>query len=37
VGTTGTTHLLFEPIELLERLATLTPRPPSDLFDFDWS
>jgi hypothetical protein len=23
----GTTHLLFEPIELLERLAALTPRP----------
>ena len=23
----GTTHLVFDPIELLERLATLTPRP----------
>ena len=23
----GTTHLLFDPIELLERLAALTPRP----------
>jgi hypothetical protein len=23
----GTTHLLFEPVELLERLAALTPRP----------
>ncbi len=23
----GTTHLLFDPLELLERLATLTPRP----------
>ena len=23
----GTTHLLFEPVELLERLAVLTPRP----------
>src|SRR5262249_44693097 len=23
----GTTHLVFEPIELLERLAALTPRP----------
>ena len=23
----GTTHLIFEPIELLERLAALTPRP----------
>ena len=23
----GTTHLLFDPVELLERLATLTPRP----------
>jgi hypothetical protein len=23
----GTTHLLFEPLELLERLAALTPRP----------
>jgi hypothetical protein len=23
----GTTHLLFEPIELLERLAAITPRP----------
>ena len=23
----GTTHLRFEPIELLERLAALTPRP----------
>jgi len=23
----GTTHLLFEPIELLERLAALTPHP----------
>ena len=25
--TDGTTHLLFDPIELLERLAALTPRP----------
>ena len=23
----GTTHLLFDPVELLERLAVLTPRP----------
>ena len=23
----GTTHLLFDPVELLERLAALTPRP----------
>ena len=23
----GTTHLLFEPLELLEKLAALTPRP----------
>jgi hypothetical protein len=23
----GTTHLLFEPVELLEKLAALTPRP----------
>jgi hypothetical protein len=23
----GTTHLVFEPLELLERLAALTPRP----------
>ena len=23
----GTTHLLFEPIEFLEKLAALTPRP----------
>ena len=23
----GTTHLLLEPLELLEKLATLTPRP----------
>jgi hypothetical protein len=23
----GTTHLLFDPLELLERLAALTPRP----------
>jgi hypothetical protein len=23
----GTTHFLFEPVELLERLAVLTPRP----------
>ena len=23
----GTRHLLFEPLELLEKLATLTPRP----------
>jgi hypothetical protein len=25
--TDGTTHLVFEPVELLERLAALTPRP----------
>ena len=23
----GTTHLLFDPVELLERLAVITPRP----------
>jgi hypothetical protein len=27
----GTTHLLFEPIELLEKLAALTPRPEAHL------
>ncbi len=27
----GTTQLLFEPVELLERLAALTPRPPINL------
>ncbi|MEO8679653.1 MAG: hypothetical protein ABI665_11440 [Vicinamibacterales bacterium] len=25
--TDGTTHLVFDPVELLERLAALTPRP----------
>lgn len=25
--TDGTTHLVFDPLELLERLAALTPRP----------
>jgi len=27
----GTSHLLFDPLELLERLAALTPRPRSNL------
>jgi hypothetical protein len=29
--TNGTTHLVFEPVELLERLAALTPRPSVNL------
>ena len=31
----GTTHLLFDPIELLERLAALTPRPRVNLVLYD--
>ncbi len=31
--TDGTTHLVFEPVELLERLAALTPRPRINLAD----
>jgi Putative transposase len=27
----GTTHLLFEPVEFLEKLAALTPRPAINL------
>jgi hypothetical protein len=27
----GTTHLLFEPLEFLEKLAALTPRPETNL------
>jgi hypothetical protein len=27
----GTTHLLFEPLEFLEKMAALTPRPESNL------
>jgi hypothetical protein len=27
----GTTHLLFEPLEFLEKLAALTPRPEINL------
>lgn len=29
--TDGTTHLVFDPVELLERLAALTPRPRNNL------
>jgi hypothetical protein len=32
----GTTHLLFEPVELLERLAALTPRPRINLLLYLW-
>ena len=32
----GTTHLLFEPVELLEKLATLTPRPRINLVLYLW-
>ena len=31
----GTTHLVFDPIELLERLAALTPRPRLNLILYD--
>ena len=31
----GTTHLLFDPVELLERLAALTPRPRINLVLYD--
>ncbi len=31
----GTTQLLFEPVELLERLAALTPRPRINLLPYD--
>jgi len=32
----GTTHLLFEPVDLLEKLATLTPRPRINLVLYLW-